>query len=388
MDAVEYGGYRLTKHGKRWRFQARVDGRKIRPSFDELADAKRAIDALAATRGKDAATSWAQQLGIGHITVTELCESWFAWKTGPDSDEPIRPRTARDYRRVLEVFIVPLVGSADAASITTADLKREFFRVCPSRTGARFARTILQQAFRWGVEQQLVARRDNPCVDVRLVRRDASDGRNRKATSIRAVTDDEIPTPGEIQKMLIWSIETDRRTWWVWVYIAATLGLRPSEVCGLRGEDFAPSRGLVTVQRSVQDRADPTDWHMKTETSRRALKVGREFFDTVVEHVQGSGWLFEARARGGGLPQRTHTATPCWPADAPNREMRRMRRALGLSELYTPYSLRHFVATRLILQGKEEIQVAKFLGTSVDMLQKVYANHLDHQAQREKSEKP
>lgn len=60
-----------------------------------------------------------------------------------------------------------------------------------------------------------------------------------------------------------------------------------------------------------------------------------------------------------------------------------MRRDLGLSELYVPYSLRHFVATRLILQGKGEIQVAKFLGTSVDMLQKVYANHLDHHAQRD-----
>ncbi len=60
-----------------------------------------------------------------------------------------------------------------------------------------------------------------------------------------------------------------------------------------------------------------------------------------------------------------------------------MRRALGLSELYRPYSLRHFVATRLILQEKEEIQVAKFLGTSVDMLQKIYANHRDHEAQCE-----
>ena len=122
---------------------------------------------------------------------------------------------------------------------------------------------------------------------------------------------------------------------------------------------------------------------MKTETSRRTLKVGPDFFDTVRGHVPDEGWLFPARARGGGLPQRTHTATPCWPGDAPNREMRQMRRALGLSELYKSYSLRHFVATRLILQGKSEIQVAKFLGTSVQMLQKVYANHLDFDAQRD-----
>lgn len=34
-------------------------------------------------------------------------------------------------------------------------------------------------------------------------------------------------------------------------------------------------------------------------------------------------------------------------------------------------------------EGLDEIQVAKFLGTSVDMLQKVYANHLDQHAQHE-----
>ena len=67
---------------------------------------------------------------------------------------------------------------------------------------------------------------------------------------------------------------------------------------------------------------------------------------------------------------------PRWSQTEPGR-------SLELSESYTPYSLRHFVATRLILQGKDEIQVARFLGTSVEMLQKVYANHLDHHAQRD-----
>ncbi len=375
--------HRISQHGAQWRFKWDSRWR----SFPTRETAQGALEQLLEERGlvwaKELTGRTVEQLGSGHATIAELCEAWLLWKTGPESDEPIRPRTRRDYRRCLEKYIRPLIGQRDAATVTTADLKREFFRICSSRTGARFSRTILQQAFRWGIEQRLVARRDNPCVDVRLLRRDASDGRNRKTTSIRAVTDDEIPTPGEIQKMLIWSLETDRRTWWLWVYIAATLGLRPSEVCGLQREDLLPGRGLVKIERSVPDRADPTDWHMKTATSRRNLKVGQEFFDTVADHVPESGWLFEARARGGGLPQRTHTATPCWPADAPNREMRRMRRVLGLSELYTPYSLRHFVATRLMLQGKEEIQVAKFLGTSVDMLQKVYANHLDHQAQHE-----
>jgi integrase len=383
MDVVSYGGYTIRRHGEKWRFHVRIDGRRLRPSFETVDQAKDAIDDLVASRGGDPSANWVAELGTGHLTIIELCETWFAWKTSSDCDEPIRPRTIRDYRRCLEKYIGPLIGTADAASIATADLKRDFFRLCSSRTGARFSRTVLQQAFRWAIEERLIARRDNPCVDIRLARRDGTDGRNRKGSSIRAVTDDEIPTPGEIQKMLMWSIETGRPDWWLWVYVASTLGLRPSEVCALRAEDFDRGRLIVRIDRSTPDRSAPDDWHMKTETSRRILKVGPDFFQTVAEHLPQEGWLFEARARGGGRPQRTHTATPCWPNDAPNREMRRMRRDLGLSERYHPYSLRHFVATRLILQGKDEIQVAKFLGTSVEMLQKVYANHLDHQAQRD-----
>jgi integrase len=383
MEKIEYGGYALVLRGQRWRFQVRTNGRKLQPSFETLDDAKLAIDQLRASRGEDITDSWVRELGTGHLTILEMCNLWFDWKTGPDSDEPIRARTRRDYRRAIDVHIAPLIGDADAATITTADLKRDLIRVCTSKTFARFCRTVLLQSFRWGLEERLVARRDNPCLDLRLTLRTASDGRNRKLAAVHAVTEDQIPNPGEIQKMLMWGVETGRRDWWLWVYIDATLGLRPSEVCALRVEDFDPSRGLVVIDRSAPDRSDPDDWHPKTATSRRTLAVGPEFFDSIAGHLPNEGWLFAARARGGGRPQRTHTATPCWPPDAPNREMRRMRRALGLSELYTPYSLRHFVATRLILQGKEEIQVAKFLGTSVEMLQKVYANHLDRHAQRD-----
>jgi integrase len=384
QDRIEYRGYVIERHGARWRWRARSAAGVIRPSFPTEAEARRGLDDFLETRSanrSDAVTSAAiKTFGVGHLTVAELCERWFDWKTGSASDEPIRSRTRRDYRRCIDTFITPLVGSLDAATVSTADLKRDFFRVCTSKTGSRFSRTVLQQAFRWGIEEELVARRDNPCIAVRLVRRDAADGRNRKGTSIRAVTEEDIPTPAEVSKMLAWALETGRETWWLWLYVTATLGLRPSEACALRREDFV--RGKVRIVRSTPDRSDPDDWHMKTETSRRILEPGPEFFAAVMPRLPREGWLFQARARGGGLPQRTHTATPCWPGDAPNREFRRMRRDLGLSEIYRPYSLRHFVATRLILSGQQEIQVAKFLGTSVEMLQQVYANHLDREAQR------
>lgn len=382
-DTHEHRGYLIRKHGRRWRFKVEGAWRPY-PSLDE---AIRALNVVLEKRltvdQPQVVARTVHTFGVGHLTVTDLCEAWFASKTGSHTDEPIRPRTTRDYRRAIDKHIAPLIGTHDAATISTLDLKRDFFRACTSRTFARFSRTVLQQAFRWAIEEQLVARRDNPCLGVKLVRRDGADGRNRKGTSIRAVTDEEIPTPAEVQKMLDWALEEGREVWWLWVYITATLGLRPSEACALRREDLDPAKRLVRVVRAAPDRSDPGDWHMKTETSRRILEVGPEFFDAVSSRLPATEWLFEARARGGGLPQRTHTATPCWPGDAPNREFRRMRRALGLPEIYHPYSLRHFVATRLILDGLDEIQVAKFLGTSVEMLQKVYANHIDRDAQRE-----
>lgn len=99
-----------------------------------------------------------------------------------------------------------------------------------------------------------------------------------------------------------------------------------------------------------------------------------QFFEDIEPHVPESGWLFPS--------DHPRARVPTWAAWTPGRKFARMRAALGLPETYHPYSLRHFVATRLILAGEEDIQVAKFLGTSVDMLHRTYANHLDRDAQR------
>lgn len=104
----------------------------------------------------------------------------------------------------------------------------------------------------------MIDRLDNPCFGLRLSQRWVGDGRARKLASVRAVTDDQIPLPEEIQKMLAWAIETGRPEWWLWVYIDATLGLRPSEVNALRVEDFDFGRQTVNVVRSAPDRLIPT----------------------------------------------------------------------------------------------------------------------------------
>lgn len=386
MNRVQHRGYTLTKHGARWRWEARAAGRKIKRSFPTLEQATSALDAFLESRALDnrreSTAAHIAALGTGHITIAELCARWFAWKTGPRSDEPIGAATRHDYRYVIDHYIGTLIGSLDAATVSTNDLRREFFRVCPSRTKARFSRTVLKQAFRWAIEERIVGRRDNPVVDIRLPRREAHDGRNRRMDSVRTVTDEEIPKPGEVEQMLAWAAETGRSLWWLWVYITATLGLRPSETCALRREDFDAKAGVVRIRRSVPHPSDETARHPKTETSLRDLEVDADFFARVLPHLPSEGWVFDYAATPGRKPGRRTSTIPCWPAYVPCREMQKMRHALRLPDVFTPYCLRHFVATRLILAGRREIQVAKWLGTSVEMLQKVYAFHLDRDAQR------
>jgi integrase len=381
-DRFFHRGYTITPHGDRWRTRVRVDGRRVRIARDTAAEVAKALDdfldQLAPAADVRRAAQDVRAFGAGHLTVLELCDRWYAWKTGPTSDEPIRGATRHDYRYAIDKYVAPAIGSRDAAAITTNELKKDFFRVCPSRTKARFARTVLRQAFRWAIEEQIVARRDNPVADILIVRRENYDGRNRKAISLRAVTDDEIPLAAEIQKMLAWALEKrhDRwlTDWWLWLYVDGRLGLRPSECSALKREDLDSSNQLVRVRRSVPDPHDITDWYPKTETSVRDLEVDQRFFEDIEPFLPPDGWLF---------PSRHHSARiPTWGAWTPSRKFARMRRELGLSDRYHPYSLRQFVATRLILAGEEDIQVAKFLGTSVEMLHKTYANHLDRDAQR------
>lgn len=279
MSSVEHRGYAIRPHGNRWRSMVRAGGRRHVIARDTPQEVAKALDELLQYReARRVATRHATEVrrfGPGHLTVQELCDRWYAWKTGPHSDEPIRAATRHDYRYAIDGYVAPLIGLRDAASITTNELKKDFFRVCSSRTKARFARTVLRQAFRWGIEEGIVDRRDNPVADIVISRREHYDGRNRKAMSIRAVTDDEVPLPEEVQKMLAWALEVraDRwlRDWWLWVYVDARLGLRPSECTALRIEDLDPPAGLVRIRRAVPDRHDTSDWYLKTETSVRDL---------------------------------------------------------------------------------------------------------------------
>jgi len=70
-----------------------------------------------------------------------------------------------------------------------------------------------------------------------------------------------------------------------------------------------------------------------------------------------------------------------WHPDHAQTRFRKMVRAVGLPA-YTLHSLRHFVATQLLIEGQPINQVAEFLGHTPQMTLMLYGRHLDREAMR------
>lgn len=70
-----------------------------------------------------------------------------------------------------------------------------------------------------------------------------------------------------------------------------------------------------------------------------------------------------------------------WHPDHAQGRFRTMVRGLGVPG-YTLHSLRHFVATQLLIEGQPINQVAEFLGHTPQMTLMLYGRHLDREAMR------
>ena len=174
---------------------------------------------------------------------------------------------------------------------------------------------------------------------------------------------DEVKPPSQNEVVRI--IDAVPAEWKVFVHLAATTGLRPGEVCGLRWEDVDGSdlnvrRGVTTVG---------SDHHvgpLKTERSRRRIAVdaGTAQLLAALPHDR-SGYVFPGE-HGDGF---------CLPASAA-QAFKRAARRLGLP--YTLYDLRHYHASVLLhARPGEMVAVSKRLGHStVTQTLNVYAHLL------------
>lgn len=354
----------ISRFRNGFRVEKMVRGKRIRKTFVSVEQAQAFLSLVEAGLHDTKAVESARV--SGSATVMEVVRLWWL---GPLIDgehqgghrQRVSGVTARGYQFYVDSYISRIGHESAQAYARNTTLLKIFYDSLPNRC-AWHVHGVLRMAFRDAVTRGLMDR--NPCEIEKPAKR-----KRRKR---------EIPMRDEVEKILIAAEEQDAR-WALFVYLTAILGTRCGETVALRTEDFDEKRGIVRIERALTKTAGrPTIKSPKSGEARDLPIDDPDFWGHVRPFLHRSGFLFPGYFRD--APRRPENEKP-WHPDHAEKRFKSMVRSLGLGE-YTLHSLRHFVATQLLIEGQPINQVAEFLGHSPQMTLTLYGRHLDRDALR------
>ncbi len=342
-------GRTMSSIGKRpdGRYRARYrdsGGVEHAKHFSRKVDAQRWLDSVTASQVRGDYVDPRS----GRVSYEEWSESYFA-----GASHKRATTLARD-RIVNERWILPALGSRSLASIRPADVRHlvstmnEHLAPATVRTNYGVLRAVLNAA----VDAELIA--VSPCRAVKLPAQRRSDIRFLDADELGGLAA-EMPT--EYRPM---------------IFLAGVLGLRWSEVAGLRvGRVDFLRRTIQILETCAEVEGRILFADVKTASSRRTLSVPTFLIEMLTEHVTARGrpcpeaLLFVAPS-GGPLRRSTFRTRVFDPA---------ARRA-GITGI-TFHGLRHSAAGLMIEAGAHIEAIKQRLGhSSIRVTSDVYGSLL------------
>ncbi|CAN5176471.1 site-specific integrase [soil metagenome] len=302
------------------------------------------------------------------MSFRDYCASWLAHRRA----DGLRPTTVRRYEALLRDDVLPVVGHLELRRIKPAHVRT----VLDNMTARGLSpRTVVQgRAVFGGVMKQ--AMRDG-LVEVNPV---SAIRRPKTARSAKA-----IPTPLQVKAVIEESRGTDVE---IPLLLAATTGMRRSEVLGLQWADLDLKTNRLRVTRGLQwlttgggRKLEFTG--LKTERARRTVQL----FPTVAERLRhhrkaqteqrlalGEAWQDHGLVcdRGDGAPIDPESFS---------KGFKSVALAAGLDPRTRLHDLRHAVATQLARKGVHPHTVSAILGhSSVAFTMDVYTEEWDEGA--------
>jgi integrase len=325
-----------TKRGARYAVRYRLaDGRQRWKTLPTKRDAERFAHRVEA----DKLRGVLPDLSLGKTTFNVWAHKWL------DASERTKRATtvARD-RCVVETRLLPELGPRPIAAISPEDVRTlvDFWATTFAPRSVHTYYGVLRAILNAAVNADLLGR--SPCRGVRL-----PPPERRRA--IRFLTELELrrlaaATPDPYRPM---------------VYAAGVLGLRWSEVAGLRVGCLDLTRGTLEVAETIAEvngyvlRAD-----VKTASSRRTLPIPRFLAELLTEHLAARGL---GDADTDALVFVAPDGGPLRAGNFRNRIWARATAASGLKGL-TFHHLRHSAVGFLIDSGAHVAVIQKRMGHS------------------------
>ncbi len=281
------------------------------------------------------------------LELAGLAERWLENKAAPPRS--LKPSTLASYRRILDSYILPELGSVRVQELTPLHVDRllaELSRRGLSASTIGYVRRILSGIFRQARRWRLVG--ENPI--------EAVDPPRRARRSL------ETWSAAELEAFL--EAAANHRLFALF-YLAVTTGLREGELLALRRRDVDLAGGTLQVSRTVSYVSGEglVVTTPKSERSRRTVRLTDEAVEVLRLHFER---IREERRKAGELWRDGRLAFPSTVGTMISpRNLVRAFRALTRRAEVRPlrfHSLRHVYASLALRAGVPLLEVSERLG--------------------------
>jgi integrase len=333
----QFGSVRRLPSG-RWQARYTIPGtdRVVTApiTFDGKGDAE---TWLSVQRADLARGTWKPPSRRRALTLGEYAERWHA-------ERDLKPRTAADYRRILDRFILPGLGDIALTKISPDMVRTWLARLATGPIYRARAYDLLRTITRTAAEDGFISA--SPCV----IRGAGNPKRRRQLT---------LPTLDELAAI----VQEMTPPYRLLVLLAAWCALRYGELAELRRKDIDVKAGVIRVRRGVSwANGEAIIGTPKSDAGTRTIAVPPHLMPLVKEHLKEHAGLELLFPSPRGHQMRHQEFWPHWNT---------AREAAGRTDLHI-HDLRHLGAILAAQSGATIRELMARLGHSTPTMAMVY----------------
>ena len=327
-----------------------MDGKPIRKSFYSAVSKEDAQNKAYEWKVQKSAAELSGRAFVDNsITFERWAEQWLTKYKEPN----VKSSTYNEsYKRTVDNYLTPYFGKTALADIKPIDITTFFLEQSEKYYYSTLhkMKLCLNGIFETAIENNLCYR--NPCRNVSI--------KSKKESAEKRTYSKE-----EVEKILKFS---DTHKYGIYIRILLELGLRCSELCGLKWGDIDTNAKTVSIKRAcTESKGMAVVASPKNKSSERTLPLSTALAERL-EAVRGDAEEFILTSRKG-------KGKPITPCKFSAHKYKTFFTDYGETDYLTPHELRHTCGTLLYEKTKDIYAVSKYLGhANINITSKLYVH--------------